>query len=596
MWVGGQADVFSQKRFYGRVRLITVFFAISYVFIVCRLFYLQVLKGRDLELLSESNRTQIIFLRAPRGDIYDRNNKLLVSNRPSWSLMYSAPEKNQEKRQSVEKQLSPFLTSFPKHWKFRLQRAFRTGQMIRLVEDVPSTISFGLRELGELVPGLRVVMEFRRGYNADSIIGHLVGYLGEIDDRELRDEDWAQRKTGDLIGKMGLERVLDEKLRGRDGGMLIEVDSVGRLKRVIKELPSVKGTSIQLTIDDGLQSVAQQALNETATKRGAAVVMDVNTGHVLAWVSAPTFDPARLLAQDIVDPGLPFFDRVYRGAYAPGSVFKIVTAMAALDISAVRLSETIHCPGFVILPDKRGGERKYKCWKKHGNVNFMQAMSESCDTYYYLMGQKIGADEIYNMARQFGFGQSAQKLFSGEASGILLSPQLKRRRGWGGWSTGDTFNMAIGQGYITSTPLQLALLMCGVATKGQIWEPRFIEKTIETDRKAVTAPKKILLRLIQLKEHTWKTVTDSLRLVVTSGTGHGAYIPYLDVRGKTGTAQNPHGEDHAWFACYAGYLGEAPSIAVCVFVENGGGGGAVAVPIAKKILLQALPMRPKASV
>jgi penicillin-binding protein 2 len=597
MWAGGQPDVFSEKRFRDRVRFISVVFAVAYSLIGVRLFYLQVIKGDALSQLSESNRTQLIFFRAPRGDIYDRKGRLLVTNRPSWSLMYSVPQKSVADRERVTALLEPFMKKFPqKQWNARLQRAFKSKQMVRLAEDVPDDISFGLQELGELVPGLQVVMEFRRGYLSESSAGHVLGYLGEINDRELRDDQWADRKLGDLIGKMGVEKVLDRDLRGTDGGMLIEVDSIGRLKRVIRELPSEKGKSVQLTIDLDIQRAAREALEATPTKRGAAVAFDVNTGAILGWVSAPSFDPSGSLAEDVTDPNLPFFDRVYKGAYPPGSVYKLMTAVAALENRNVNFSERVTCIGYMSLFDKKNVEKRYGCWKVHGSVDFWEAVAHSCNCYFYTIGPRVGPEIIQKISQSFGLGESAQKIFPGENIGTIPSPAWKKRKGLGGWSTGDTFNMSIGQGFVTSTPIQIAIMTMGMANHGTIWSPYLVDKMVDSSGKVVYQSAKTVRREISLKESTWDVMDRAMRGVVVGGTGGATNIPYLDVRGKSGTAQNPHGETHAWFVAFAGYPGEKPSVAVCVFVENGGGGGGVAAPVVRKILEAALPAKPVGSI
>lgn len=592
MWVGIGSDPYSERRFQSRVRFIQWGFAFGSAVLLLRLFHLQVVKGDTLAQMSESNRTQVIFLRAPRGDFYDGQGRLLVMNRPSWALMYSATKDMPLSMPDVTLRLGPFLDSFPKHWIKRLQKSFQTKKMVRLVDDVAENVAFGLKEMGDLLPGLRVVMEFRRGYPLGVTAGHLVGYLGEVDERELREDSPVPRKPGDLVGKMGLEKVLDDKLRGIDGGMLIEVNSVGNLKRVIRELPYHKGGAAQLTLNVDIQRVAEQELAASPTQRGAIVVLDVNTGAVLAWASAPSFNPVGSLADEVSHEGRPFFDRVYRGTYAPGSVFKIITAMAGYETGVVNPRERIECVGFVTLPDKRSQERKFRCWKKHGVVDFWRAMAESCDTYFYAMGKKVGPQAMHDIARMFGLGQRVQQTLSGESHGTVPSPAWKRRKGLGGWSTGDTYNMSIGQGYLETTPLQIAALMAGVATKGQIFRPYMVQKIMDPSG-AVQNFIPTLWRNVSLNRSTWDAVGESLRQVVASGTGIASHIPYLDVRGKTGTAQNPHGDDHAWFAAFAGYPTEKPLIAVCVFVENAGGGGGVAAPIAKKIIEAALPPKVK---
>jgi penicillin-binding protein 2 len=456
---------------------------------------------------------------------------------------------------------------------------------------VPNDVAFGLREVGALMPGVRMEMEFRRGYKNGIYIGHLVGYLGEIDERELRHPTYALRKSGDLVGKMGLEKSLDERLRGVDGGMVIEVDSVGRLKRIIRELPYQTGSSVYLTIDSKIQKAALEGLSKTLSKRGAAVAINVQTGAVLSWLSYPAFDPSQPLGEQLADPNLPFFDRVYRGSYPPGSIFKVITAMAGFERSVLNTKEIVNCVGFIALKDKQNQERRYRCWEIHNRVNFWGAMQGSCDSYFYLLGQKIGSQDMYDMARQFGMGENAQDIFPAENSGNVPSPGWKRKKGLGGWSVGDTLNMSIGQGFITASPLQMVQMMAAVATKGQLYRPYVVQKIVDANGVVTVNALKKPWRTITVNPTTWQTIDTSLHLVVSQGTGRGSYIPYLNVRGKTGTAQNPHGEDHAWFAAYAGYPNEEPTVAVVVFVENGGGGGSNAAPIAKQMLEAALPPR-----
>ncbi|OVE77575.1 penicillin-binding protein 2 [bacterium F11] len=591
MWVGTTADRFSEKRFKERIRFVSIIFAIGFTGILLRLFYLQVMKGDDFALVSESNRTQTIFLGAPRGNFFDRNNKPLVTNRPSWSLMYSGATETDLTQENMVRRLRPFLESFTSRWERRLKQAFKSKQLVRLMEDVPTPTAFGIRETGDLLPGLRMEMEFRRDY-PNGIQGiQLLGYLAEIDDQELKDDFWFARKSGDLIGKMGLEKILDSQLRGHDGGMLIEVDSVGRLKRVIRELPYQRGSSIHLTLDSHLQRVAQDALAETSTQRGAVVLMDVETGAVLTWVSSPAFDPSVSLAEVVTDANLPFFDRVYKGAYPPGSLFKIITAMAALESGLVRTKDKVKCLGHITLKDKRLKERRYGCWRRHGVVDFWKAMSESCDSYFYTISQKIGSQAIYEMGSRFGLGEPVQDALPGENPGVLPNPSWKRKRGLGGWSTGDTLNFSIGQGFLTSTPLQMAVMMAGLSTHGKTPRPYVISRIYSEAGITRFETRPSFLKPIKLKSTTWENILDATRMVVEKGTGKASAIPYLVVHGKTGTAQNPHGNDHAWFLAAAGYPHEPLKYSVCVFVENGGNGGSAAAPIARRVLKAALPPR-----
>jgi penicillin-binding protein 2 len=302
------------------------------------------------------------------------------------------------------------------------------------------------------------------------------------------------------------------------------------------------------------------------------------------------------MAEGLKDPRSPFLDRVYKGAYPPGSVFKIITAIAGFEKDALNTSEKINCIGYEVIQDKRNQERRYKCWKKHGYVDYWRAMAESCDSYFYLLGKKLGSQPIYEIGQMFGFGQTAQTMMTGENKGVLPNPTWKKRVGQGGWSLGDTYNMAIGQGFVTATPLQICVLMTGIATRGVMYHPYVVRTIEDANKKAIFKSETSPWKTVTLKDSTWDSLNKSLENVVTHGTGQASRIENLEVHGKTGTAQNPHGEDHAWFAGYAGYKGEKPSVAVCVFVENGGHGGAVAAPIVRRMLEVALPPKTEGSV
>jgi len=593
MWAGGTSDLYSESRLKERVKFLTILFSVAFLIILLRLFYMQVIRGDEFAQVSESNRTQTIFLGAPRGNFYDTKGRKIVTNRPSWSLLYSVSGEEETPRNQIEKRLMSLQLPHPKRWKRRLREAYKTKRLVRLVDDVPSQTAFGIREMGDLMPGFQMEMEFRRDYPNGVLAPQIVGYLSEISKKELKEDFWFARKLGDLIGKMGLEKVLDSLIRGKDGGMLIEVDSFGRLKRVIRELAYQRGSSVQLTLDIDLQRLAQDELENTKTQRGAVVVLDAQTGAIRAWASAPTFDPSGSLAEDVMDENFPFFDRVYKGAYPPGSIYKIMTAIAGFESGVLKPGRKINCVGFVTLKDRRLKERKYRCWRKHGEVNYWKAMRMSCDSYFYLLGKAVGSQAIYETSIQFGLGKTVQTFLPGENEGTIPNPAWKRKRGLGGWSTGDTFNMSIGQGYVTVTPLQMAVMMGAVLTRGKIFQPFLIERIFDSEEPDFIQTEPLIVKEVELKDSTWESILYSTQLVVEKGTGKASRVPYLTLHGKTGTAQNPHGKDHAWFIAGGGYPDEEPKYIVCVFVENGGHGGSAAAPIARRIFKAALPPRPK---
>jgi penicillin-binding protein 2 len=417
--------------------------------------------------------------------------------------------------------------------------------------------------------------------------------------------------TGDEIGQYGLERRWEELLRGQSGGQQVEVDALGRRVRVLHEVTDIPGDTVHLTLDLELQEAAYEALKG---KEGTLVVLDVNSGAVLALASTPAFDPnifARGIKNEewsdlIKDRLRPLNNRAIQGQYPPGSTFKIIMAIAALEEGVVNPDAHIQDPGFFPF-----GNRSFRDWKKggHGAVNLHKAIVESCDTYFYQLGPKLGVDRIAKWARAFGLGEKTGLALDDERSGVIPDTQWKRKRFRQPWFPGETVSVAIGQGYVTVTPLQLANMMAAVANGGKLYRPYLVTKVESVDGATVREYKPELVRKIELKAETLNRVHKALADVVngTGGTGGAARSPLIQVAGKTGTAQviemkgaylkseqlSYFNRDHAWFVSYAPV--DKPQIAVAVLVEHGGHGGSAAAPLAKKVFEKFVEQTQKAT-
>ncbi|MFQ5903752.1 MAG: penicillin-binding protein 2 [Candidatus Binatia bacterium] len=574
--------------------------SIVFLFLIGRLFFLQVLQGERFTYLSENNRIRLKKIPGIRGMVFDRQGQLLVDSRPSFDLLF-VPEDATEPETTL-RHLARFLGQ-------------DEGKLLGLFEENKTRPPFGEIVLGRDIdwrsvvavethqldlPGVTLQIRPRRSYLNKSMAAHLLGYLGEISPRQLR--TWRERgySMGDEIGQFGLEKRWEEYLRGRNGGQQVEVDALGRRVRVLHEVEDAPGHSVFLTLDRELQETAYQALQG---KEGAIVVLEVNSGAILALVSSPAFDPNvfarritseewRALGQDRTHP---LNNRAIQGQYPPGSIFKIVLAIAALEEGVIQPETRIFDPGYLNV-----GNRRFRDWKDggHGWVDLHKAIVESCDVYFYQLGQRLGIDRIAHYARALGLGEKTGIALDGEKEGLIPDSAWKRKRYDQPWFPGETPSAAIGQGYINVTPLQIANLMAAVANGGTLYRPWFVRKVESLDGTLIREYGPEEIRSLTLKESTLEHVRSALRDVVNSGpgTGGGARSDLIEIAGKTGTAQVaemrggvvkseqlPYSiRDHAWFVAYA--PAERPEIAVVTLVEHGGHGGSAAAPLAKRVI------------
>lgn len=559
-----------------------------------RIAQLQVLERVEYSLAAERNRTQMIYQTAPRGRIYDRNGAPIATNQPAFSLIY-IPGKNKDAAQlrRLARDLAGELKKNPEELLEILEQAVREEAAIRLAENLPAQTMFRLSELKTIYPGVDLIVEARRYYPFGRFASHLIGYMGKMDPRSWKEFKSKGYRVDSRIGRLGLENIFERELRGKDGGIQMEVDAQGRLKRILERLPWQTGSNIHLTIDAKIQKAADEGLRRSSTNRGAVVALDPRSGAILAISSAPDFDPNAFLSSDplVVKESvaeIPEFNHAISGAYPPGSVFKIIVGAAGLNEGRIHPADTAYCPGYFEL-----GKNIFLCWehKGHKRVSWLAGFAHSCDVYFYTMGLKTGGALIEKYEKMFGLGAKTNIALRGEKKGNLFGPQarsLSRRA----WYDGDTVNLSIGQGELLVTPIQMAVMASALANRGTLWRPHFTDRIAYSEGGPEYKQKPEKTGAVALNDQTWNQLQEAMRLVVSSGTGRPAQIPGIDIYGKTGTAQNPGG-DHAWFVSYAARPGEPASVAVAVIVENGGHGSSVAAPIARDIYLAAFGLDEK---
>lgn len=561
-----------------------------FVVLVLRLFFLQVVRGPELSRRAERNSTQVLPLLAPRGIIYARNGTVdepLLDNAPRFSLFYARSGLGQSPAPNLLVELDRWFPDDRVVLRKKISEAERTGKMTRVLTNIPRVAALALMERRIFLPGVNVLVEPQRRARYGSLASHLLGYVSEVDEADLRrhGDRW---RSGQFVGRGGVEKVYDDFLRGVDGGLQFEMDAGGRHIQVLRRLSQSAGADLYLTIDRRLQAAAEAGLDASPTGRGAAVALDPRTGEVLALASRPGFDPSENLARYVDDPRQPFFNRALQGVYPPGSVFKILTAGTGVNDAAWDIRRTFFCNGVYLLPIT-GGTKEFRCWSKHHRQDFFGAVAWSCNIYFYNIGLAVGPDALYARARAFGFGEKTGVDLPAESSGLMPGREWKKKARREGWFDGDTLNTAIGQGFVLVTPLQAAVFVAAIANRGTVWRPYVAREIRAPDGRVLWRTQSEARRRVELSDRTWMLLHRAMAGVVAQGSGRVIHRPDLTMGAKTGTAQNPHGEDHAWFAAYAGPPGVPPQLAVVVFVENGGHGSAAAGPIAKKIIDAAFP-------
>jgi len=580
-----------------QVIFLSCFVAALFFLLLTRLWYLQVVKAQDFQSKSESNRLRLVPVAASRGTIFDRNGTVLVSNRPSFSVAVIPQEVKD--RDALLDQLSAYLgidrTELLEKWEKGKGRA-RYYPIVLASGITRDQLEF-LEERRLWLPGLDVEVKPVRQYEVGVLASHLLGYIGEISDDELKSEGYAGYNSGDYVGKSGIERSWERLLHGKNGGRQIEVDARGRILRTISENSPVVGSSLVLTIDAELQKRTEQSFGEQA---GAAVVIDVNTGEILAFSSNPDFDPSLFAGrmppdkwkEYLEDKRHPLENKALKGQYPPGSTFKIITALAGLEEGLINERTTVVCRGSYTL-----GGSTFGCWQRkgHGAVNLKRALKESCDVYFYQLGEKLGIDKIAAYSRRLALGAPMGVGLENEKGGLIPTSEWKEKRHKKKWLQGDTLPASIGQGYVLMTPIQLASMISSVATDGLVYRPHLIKRIIDQDGRVIQEFKPEILARSGIGAGSFRLVKEGLSAVVNEGGGTGgmARLYEVQVAGKTGTSQVvklrdrkggiPYQyRDHALFVGFAPY--DKPEVAVAVVIEHGEHGGAAAAPIAGRIL------------
>jgi penicillin-binding protein 2 len=561
-----------------------------------RLIQLQILQREEYRQLAELNATKIIHQTAPRGRIYDRHGTPVASNQEAFSLIYIPPKKGQPSPDLdfLAGQLARELGRDRGDLRETLKQAVKEESALRLAENLPRAAMFRLSELKTIYPGVELIVEARRHYPFGRFASHLLGYMGKMDPRSWRALKTKGYRVDSRIGKIGLEAALEADLRGRDGGLRMLVDAQGRLRKKLESFPGVAGGSVHLTIDEAVQKAADDGLRRSSSGKGAVVALDPRSGAILALSSAPDFDPNAFLSTDPavvkdVVTTIDEFNRAIAGAYAPGSTFKAVVGAAGLNEGRFSAEDAVFCPGYMEM-----GKHIFLCWdhKGHKRMTWFPGLTHSCDVYFYRMGLRTGGPFIEKYARMFGLGAKTGVALKGERGGNLFGPTA-RQKARRPWYDGDTVNLSIGQGEMLATPIQMAVLAAAIANRGTVWRPYYIGRIEYSDGRPEAKQNPEKLGQVALKDEVWQELREALRLVVSSGTGGAARIPGLDVGGKTGTAQNPAGPDHAWFISYAARPGEAPAVATAVLVEHGGHGSSAAGPIAREVMKAAYGIEDK---
>ena len=574
---------------------------VSIFLLAIRLWYLQVKNNARYVELSQNNSIRLVKAVAPRGIITDRNGIKISDNRPSYDL--SIVPEDIDDLEKTKEMLGKLIEIDPEEIDERLGRQKNRPpfQSVRIKGDMTWEEMVLIDSYKFEMPGVSLDVTPKRSYLYGPVFAHVIGYIGEVNDKELSDfkKSTDEYTLGDNIGKYGIEKYFEKELRGRDGGAKIEVDAIGRKIKVLNEAPSVSGGTIKLTLDLKTQIAAYAALDGRA---GAAVAIEPSTGQILALVSSPSFDPNALSTGISKDDWLELINnpldilnnRTIQGLYPPASTFKPINAAAALEEKIITPSTKIFSGASYWFAGK-----EFRDWKAggHGNIAVHKAIVQSSDTFFYQVGLKLGVDKLSEYAKSFGLGTKTGIALVNEKSGVVPSVEWKRRALKTKWYEGETVSFAVGQGYLLTTPLQLANAYAAIANGGTIYEPALIDTIKSNDGEVVRKFEKKAINKIAVSAENLKIVKDALAGVTSEEGGTASFLKAtnLKIAGKTGTAQVakltervkdikkiPYKfRDHAWFAGYAPY--DDPKIAVVVLVEHGGFGASAAAPVAREI-------------
>ena len=584
--------------------------------LLARLAYVQLVQGSYFSRLSDLNQLRTVPVTAPRGVLFDRRGVVIARNRPSF-VVQMVPMQVRDPHAEIEALSHMLGIPADALWRRLLrQNGVRYADFDALASAIPlgpiniaDDLTPGqvgtFSERSERFPGMSVELVPVREYPHRTLGSHFLGYVGQI-----TEDEYAARKVhgygaNDIVGKEGLEFTYDSWLRGRSGGRRIKVNSAGEAVANMGDFAAVPGNDLMLSIDWHLQKDAEAAMaaqiREVAKRighriGGSAIVEDVNSGAILALVSQPNIDPndfaagisEKRYAAYLNDPLRSLFNRAIAGAYPTGSTFKMITSSAALASGLLDANSTKYCGGvfdlngYIFNDDRAGG---------HGTLTVTQAITESCDVFFYQVGHELGIDRIDKYAGAYGIGRRTDIDLPGETSGILPSPAWKQRVYKDQWYAGDTISVAIGQGYLEASPIQMLRVVSAVANGGTLYKPQIVDQIRDPHGRVLKTFDPVAQGRVPVSESDLALVRRGMLGVIESdyGTAHNVYIPGFHYAGKTGTAENvptvdnPSGRNHAWFVCFAPY--DVPKIAVVVFMDQSGGFGAVnAAPVAQAIV------------
>lgn len=598
-WELAEASVF-QKQY---VFLMCLMLLILFVYIL-RLWHLQVLQGAKYRYQSENNRIRLEDIPAPRGIIFDVNGVPLVENRPAYHLQI-VREDIQDLDHTV-REIARLCGKTPEELFAVLDANRQVPKFVplRLIADLDRDCLARIEAQRVRLPGVFIQLEPKREYRCNGMAAHLIGYLSEITESELKSDAYQGYQMGEEIGKFGVESAFEKYLHGKRGGRQVEVDAVGRRRRILDEVLPIPGRNIWLTIDIELQKVAESCLQDRV---GSIVAVDVNTGAILALANSPVFDQEKFirgLSKDewqalSKNPNHPLLNRGIGAAYPPGSTYKPIVALAALNEGLVNSESSVGCPGYYAFAG-----RKYRCWRDHGHgsVDLERSLIQSCDVYYYANGMRLGVDRIAQYANYFGLGEKPGTGLYGEHPGLIPTSWWKKQAIGIPWQKGETLSISIGQGFDLATPLQMTLAYAAIANGGKLWQPYVVRRIEGNASDKIDEIKAKLKRKIPIDPRHFQLVQKGLLGVVEEqrGTAHGIRDKSVLIAGKTGTAQvvrlaegvnrkllektaKHKDRDHAWFIGYA--PADNPQIAVGAIVEHGGHGSSVAAPMVQKVIL-----------
>lgn len=573
--------------------------------IIARLYYLQVYQADRYKMLADENRISTRLLIPPRGIIYDRNGEMLATNRQNFQAMIVAEQApNVQETLNAFKKIMPLSEAEEERVKKDLKRN-RSFVPIKIKENLTWEEVAKIQLNAPELPGIIIDEGLSRYYPYGEKMAHVIGYVSSVSEKDIKDDPLLE-VPGFKIGKLGIEKLFEKKLRGSGGNLKLEVNAYGRIMKEIERTDGIPGERVDLTIDARLQSKAFDLFGEES---GAAVLLDVNTGEILAFVSTPSFDP-NVMAQGLStemwnslvnDEKKPLSNKALAGQYSPGSTFKMIVALAGLESGAIKSESRSFCAGKMFL-----GSHAFHCWKEHGHgyIDVVEALQHSCDIFFYETAQKLGIEKIAEMSRRFGLGSKVDVGLENEKSGLIPDKAWKLKRFGEPWQQGENLISGIGQGYILTTPIQLATMTARLVNGGYEIKPTFSKVNDEVKNK---------IKRINVSTANLDLIKEGMYNVVNKpgGTAWRSQFDYNGQRmgGKTGTTQVRRismkerqtgviaQEDLPWkyrnHALFVGYAPQDnPKYAVAVLVEHGRGGSTVAAPIGGKLLLEAVKLDP----